>query len=316
MKQIAALKSANLDVEVGRFVSSFEKETKSLESFIHILEETSTHLEGQRSSWVEAGQGALQLWLEELAEFGFLDSSGEPFALVGPGYLLSLIFQRGKGSIGVRGKVDLSSLKPSVEIISILQRRFEWVEEHLAHSLQRQNIAPGFLERVKDRLDVRNKFEVLGESLFNAVASYASQPSSRFLGFRALQWFCYLFIFALFLFAIGGEKAWQDVITYPGPGEITRLLLSMIHNLFDTRGLAALGSYVLITLFLGLRFFRRHKKALQRASRKKTRALQAVVSKQWEKNLDTVIQDLYQLKKEAQSQLSALTRAQAEEVES
>ena len=315
IKQIAALKSANLDVEVGRFVSSFEKEARSLERFIHILEETSTHLEERRSSWVEAGQGALQLWLEELAEFGFLDSSGEPFALVGPGYLLSLIFQRGKGSGAVRGNVDLSSAKPSDEIISILQRRFEWVEEHLAHSLQRQNLAPGFLERVKDRLDVRNKFQVLGESLFNAVASYASQPSSRFLGFRALQWVCYLLISALFLFAIGGEKAWQDVITYPGPAEITRLLLSMIHNLFDTRGLAALGSYVLITLFLGLRFFRRHKKALQRASRNKTRALQAVLSNQWEKNLDTVIQDLYELKKEAQSQLSILTRAQGGEGE-
>ncbi len=303
-------------MEVGRFVSSFEKEAKSLERFIHILEETSTHLEERRSSWVEAGQGALQLWLEELAEFGFLDSPREPFALVGPGYLLGLIFQHGKGSGAVRGNVDLSSAKPSEEIISILQRRFEWVEEHLAHSLQRQNLAPGFLERVKERLDVKNKFEVLGESLFSAVASYASQPSSRFLGFRALQWVCYLLISALFLFAIGEEKAWQDVITYPGPAEITRLLLSMIHNLFDTRGLAALGSYVLITLFLGLRFFRRHKKALQRASGKKTRALRAVLSKQWEKNLDTVIQDLYELKKEAQTQLSTLTRAQAEEVES
>jgi predicted GTPase len=316
IKQIAALKSDNLDVEVGRFISSFEKEAKSLERFVRILEETSMHLEERRSSWVEAGQGALQLWLEELAESGFLDSPGETFALVGPGYLLSLIFQRGKGSIGVRGNVDLSSLKPSQEIISILQRRFEWVEENLAHSLQRQNLAPGFLERVKARLDVKMKFEVLGQSLFNAVASYASQPPPRFLGFKALQWFYYLLIFALFLFAVGGENAWQDVLIYPGPGEITRLVLSMIHNLFDTRGLAALGSYVLINLFLGLRFFRRHRKALHRASRNKTRALQSTLSKQWEKNLDPVIHDLYELKKEAQSQLSALTRAQAEEVES
>jgi hypothetical protein len=190
------------------------------------------------------------------------------------------------------------------------------VEEHLTHALQRQNIAPAFLERVKDRLDVRNKFDALGESLFSSVAAYAYQPSSRFLSFRAFQWFSYLLLSALFLFAIGGEEAWQDVLIYPGPSEIARLLLSMTHNLFDTTGLAALGSYVLITLFLGLRFFRRHRKALQRASRKKTGALRSVLSKQWEKNLDGLLQDLYELKKEAQSQLSLLTRTQAEEVES
>ena len=313
IKQIAAVKSANLDAEVGRFISSFEKEARSLERFIRILEETSMHLEERRSSWAESGREALRLWLVELAKFGSLDSPRDPFALVGPGYLLSLIFQPGKASGGVHGSADLSSLKPSGEIISILQRRFEWVEEHLAHALQRENLAPGFLERVRERLDVKNKFEGLGESLFNAVASYASQPSSRFWAFRTVQWFWYLLIFALFLLAIGGEKAWQDTLADPGPHQIIRLLLSMIHNLFDTGGLAALGSYVLINLFLGLRFFRRHKKALQRASAKKTRALQSALSREWEDNLNGIIQELYELKKKAQAQLSALTRAQVEE---
>ena len=316
IKQIAAVKAANLDVEVGRFVSCFEKEARSLERFIRVLEETSIHLEERRSSWVEAGHGALQNWLEELAESGFLESPGEPFALVGPGYLLSLIFQHGGGKVGVRGKMDVSSPKPSEEVLSLLQRRFEWVEERVAQALQLQNLAPAFLKRVKDRLAAGNKFEVLKESLFNSVASSASRPSSRFLGFRALQWSWYVLISALFLFALGGEKAWQDVMTYPGPSEITRLLLSMIHGLFDPKGLAALGSYVLINFFLGLRFLRRHRKALQRASRGKARKLRSVLSKQWERDLDGLIQDLYELKKEAQSQLSALTRAQPEEAES
>jgi predicted GTPase len=310
IKQIAAVKSANLDVEVARFISSFEKEARSLERFIRILEETSMHLEERRPSWEAAGQGTLRLWLEEMAKSGFLDPEGEPFALVGPGYLLSLIFQQGKRPGGVHGNSGLSVLKPSEEIISLFQRRFEWLEEHLAHSLQRQNLAPGFLERVRERLDVKNKFEVLGENLFNAVASYASQPPSRFRGLRIVQWFCYLLVFALFLLAVGGEKAWQDVLADPGPGVITRLLLSMIHNLFDTKGLAALGSYVLINLFLGLRFFRRHKKALQRASGKKMRGLQSALSKQWEESLNALIRDLHELKKDAQSQLSALTRVQ------
>jgi GTPase Era involved in 16S rRNA processing len=312
MKQIAAVKSANLDAEVGRFISSFEKEARSLEKFIRILEETSMHIEERRSSWEEAGEEALRLWLEELAKSGSLDPQGEPFALVGPGYLLSLVFQQGKRPGGIHGNRDLSVLKPSEEIISIFQRRFEWVEEHLAHSLQRRNLAPGFLDRVKERIDVKNKFEVLGENFFSAVATYASRPSSRFRVFRIVQWSCYLLVFVLFLFAVGGEKAWQDVLTDPGPAEITRLLLSMIHNLFDIKGLAALGSYVLINLFLGLRFFRQHKKSLQRASGKKTRALQSALSKQWEESLNALIRDLHELKKDAGSQLSALKRVQTE----
>jgi hypothetical protein len=190
------------------------------------------------------------------------------------------------------------------------------VEEHLALSLHRRNLAPGFLERVKGRLDLKNRFEVLGENLFSAVGSYASHPSPRFRGFRAVQWFLYLFVFALFLLAVGGERAWQEVLADPGPAEITRLLVSMVHNLFDTKGLAALGSYVLINLFLGLRFFRRYKKALQRASAKKARSLQTALSKQWEESLNGLVRDLDEQKKEARSQLSALSRVQVEEVES
>jgi GTPase Era involved in 16S rRNA processing len=314
VKQIAAVKTANLDVEIQRFLSSFEKEARNLETFVGILEDSLKYLETERPSWFQAGRDAFQLWLEDQAKPGLLEYQGEPFALVGPGYVIALAFNlfHGRGTNDVRRTLDASSFKPSEGIISVFERRFDWVEEHMGHAILQRNLAPSFLEKLKEHLNAKRNLEALRISFHTAVAAHADESApSRFWGFRFFQWVVYLVVLVLFLFAIGGEKAWQDVLNHPGTAQVMGLVLSMIHNLFDTKGLAALGSYALINLFLGFRFYRRYRKIVQKGAQRKEQSLKQALSRLWEESLDALIRDLHELKNEIQSQLSSFARPQA-----
>jgi GTPase Era involved in 16S rRNA processing len=313
VKQITAVKTANLDVQIQRFFSSFEKEARNLETFVGILEDSLKDLETERPSWLQTGRDAFQLWLENEAKPGLLEYQGEPFALVGPGYVIALAFQwfHGRGTNDIRGTLDASSFKPSEGIISVFERRFDWVEEQMGHAILQRNLGPSFLEKLKERLNAKRKLEALGISFQSAVAAHTDESApSRFWGFRFFQWFVYLVVLVLFLFAIGGEKAWQDVLDHPGTTRVIGLVLSMIHNLFDTKGLAALGSYALINLFLGFRFYRRYRKILQKGAQRKEQSLKKALSNLWEESLDALIRDLRELRNEIQSHLSSFPRLQ------
>jgi hypothetical protein len=317
VKQIAAVKTANLDVEIQRFLSSFEKEARNLETFISILEDSLKVMERERPTWVQTGRDAFQLWLENQAKPGLLEYHGEPFALVGAGYVIALAFQlfHGRGTSDIRGTLDTSSFKPPGEIISVFERRFEWVQEHMGHAILQKNLAPSFLEKLKERVNANRNLEALGISFYSALAAHTDESApSRFWGFRFFQWSVYLPVLVLFLFAIGGENAWQDVLNHPGLTQVISLLLSMIRNIFDAKGLAALGSYALVNLFLGFRFYRRYMKLLQEGAQKKEQSLEQALSRLWEESLDALIRDLRELKNEIQSQLSSFTRPQAPHV--
>jgi hypothetical protein len=313
VKQIAAVKTANLDVEIQRFLSGLEKEARNLETFVVILEDALKVLETERPSWLQTGRDAFQLWLDNQAKPGLFEYRGEPFALVGPGYAIALAFQllHGRPSNDVLGTSEAPSSKPFEGIISVLERRFEWLEEHMGHAIVQQNLGPGFLEKLKECLNTKRNLEALGVSLYSVVAAHSDEPGRpRFWGFRVFQWFVYLVVLVLFLFALGGETAWQDVLRHPGAAQVIGLIVSMIHNLFDTKGLAALGSYALINLFLGFRFHRRYRKVLRREARKKERSLKQALSGVWEGSLDALIRDLHDLKDEIQSQVSSFPKPQ------
>ena len=63
IKQITEIKAANLDVEIQKLLSSFQKEVLNLRDFDRILERTVKELQEKHTSWVKAGEQAIGLWL-------------------------------------------------------------------------------------------------------------------------------------------------------------------------------------------------------------------------------------------------------------
>ena len=128
--------------------------------------------------------------------------------------------------------------------------------------------------------------------------------SSR--GFRALQYITYALLTALFILAIGAETAWREVIEAPGAANILGLLISVIHTLFSPKGFAALGSYIVLTLFFACRFYGSYRRRLRRVTQKTITSLSRSLGKIWEEKLNAILGDLNQFREELKLRISAI----------
>jgi len=309
VKQISAVKAANLDVEIQALFLTLNKEVKDLEHFEGILHETVNDLQAQEALWSQVGGEVLELWLGKRIKPGLLFSHGDPSQLVGPGYALALLFNAFQQRFvqEERSGPDLSLLYPPEEIKLSFRRRLEWLEDRVSHHILRQSLPAPFGERLRSILDVDKRFEDLGGRFFHAVTFYVVEPPLPTMwGFKVFQWVCYLLLFAFLLFALGGESAWQGVLNQPGGASLLRLFLSFTHTLFSSKGLAALGSYALMNLFLGFCFYRRYRKRLLRSAEKRMATLRAALTKIWKACLEDISKDLQNFREEIHSRRSAI----------
>jgi len=154
---------------------------------------------------------------------------------------------------------------------------------------------------------VKRRFESLGENFLNAVTLHIIEPPlPAFRLFKAVQWVCYLLLLAVLLIAVGGEKGWLHVLEAFGVASGLQLLISIINPLFSGKGLAALGSYVLLNLFLAFRFYRRYGVLLNRSSQKALAALSKALSRAWSDCLDGVLHDMRKLKEDTREKVATI----------
>jgi len=315
MKEVTAIKAANLDMEVQQILSVFQKEVLNLERFEEILASSARGLEEGRSAWVSTGKEAIALWLNRDIRPHILAHRSDPSCLVGPGHAVASIFNAWQGRFSGENRMPsgISPFTPPEETALSFKRRLEWLEDRLHHGALRQNLPPSLGERLDQILDVSKRFERLKERLSHIVALRMAQPTfPPFWTFRALQFITYLLLMAVLLFVIGGEAAWQAALAQPGVASIIRLLLSAINTLFSTKGLAALGSYALLNLFFGFRFYGRYKKLAKRAAENVIEALKKELMRVWEKELASIVEDLHQFKAQVRSHISAISALKEE----
>ncbi|MDY6990336.1 MAG: GTPase [Thermodesulfobacteriota bacterium] len=315
MKEVTAIKAANLDMEVQQILSVFQKEVMNLERFEEILSSSVKGLAEEHGSWVRAGEEAIALWLNRDIEPQILAHRRNPSSLVGPGHTLASLFNewQGRSLRENRTSSSLASSAPPEERALPLRRRLEWLEDRLHHSLLRQNLPPSLREELKEILDVPKRFESLKDRLSQVAAlRIAKPPFSSFRVFRALQFFTYLLLLTVLLFALGGETAWHAVLEQPGVSSVFRLLLSVISTLFSTKGLAALGSYALLNLFFAFRFYGRYKKLAKRAAQNVIEILGKDLTKVWEEELEAIVKELDQFKAAVRAHISAISALQEE----
>jgi len=308
-KQIMAIKAANLDVEVLRLFSALEAEGLNLTSFQQSLAQCEKDLEHQRYPWVQAGDEAIQLWIARRIKPSLQAHRRDPSHLVGPGYALAILLgslQRNSSADAERS-LDPSRLQPPEQTTAALRKRLEWVGEHLTHSVLRQGLPSSFAEKTERTINRERRFESLGESFLNAVTLHIVEPSlPAFRLFQCFQWISYLVLLGMLLVAVGGEKAWLNVLDAFGVGTILQLVISIIDTLFSGKGLAALGSYVLLNLFLAFRFYRRYGVLLDRSSQKALERLRKELSRAWSDCLDGILHDLGKLREESREKIATI----------
>ncbi|MCX5880018.1 MAG: 50S ribosome-binding GTPase [Deltaproteobacteria bacterium] len=308
-KQVTAIKAANLDVEVQRLFSSLEAEVLNLARFQQVLAQSEKELEEQRESWVQAGEEAIQLWLARRIKPVMQSYKRDPSHLVGPGYSLAILLRalQRDTSMETDRLLDPSKLQPPEDATAGFRKRLEWVDEHLSHSVLRQGLPSSFEEKTKKTINVERRFESLGENFLNAVTLHIVEPPlPAFRLFKTAQWVSYLMLLSVLLIAVGGEKAWLNVLNEPGVSSVLQLLISIINTLFNGKGLAALGSYVLLNLFLAFRFYRRYGTLLAKSSQKALDVLKKALLKAWGDCLNGVLLDLSKLREETREKMATI----------
>ncbi len=308
MRQVLAIKTANLEVEARRLLSALEKEKRDMERFIKVLDEATAQVTAQKSSWSQGAQAAMDSWLEGRVKTVIMSHRQELSWLVGPGYGIGLVLRslQGRFGEGTKEVPDLTELKPPQETVLSYRKRFDWIDEYLAHVIRRENLPPAFLKTAKETIRGEQRFEDLSERFLNAVLSFVVQPPPTLRGFKIYQSSIYALLFMFFLLALGGEKAWLDLLGNPGVTKGIQVLIAMIQTLFSAKGLAALGSYALLNLFLGFRFYRRYQRLLLRSTRKTLAVLKFNLSGIWEDHMGDLSQDLQNLRKEIASRLDVI----------
>lgn len=310
IKQIAAAKAANLDIEIGMLLRTFDGEVSDLEKFDRLLDDAVKELQGRRSDWKQVGRDAVGIWMGDSVRRGFLSGRGDPVQLMGPGYGFAVLFQAFQNRFSPEADegTDLSFLRPPEEIQGAFRRHLEGVGDRISHQVLRENLPALFRERLSEGLAIDKRFEDLGERFQQTLVFHAADPPLPALwGFKALQGLVYFLLLALFLFAVGSQNAWEAVLTDSGLGSLLKLALSMIHTLFSAKGLAALCTYGLINLFVGFVFYRRYRRRLLRLADKRIRALKEALLGLWEESLEDILSDLEGLRADLRARRSELT---------
>ena len=308
-KQIREIKSANIDVEVRQLLSLLDKEVINLKSFERLVADAVGALETQRSQWIQAGQEVIHLWLQKRVRQEVVSRQANPACLVGPGRNIFALVEGWKKRLADENvRIDPAPFVPPDEIIDAFRKRLEWIGDRLHHHILRENLPPAFQQWIEDKLDTSTGIEDLKER-FSSVVALGLQERLRpsQLRFKALQFVTYTSLLIFFLFAIGGESAWLGVFEDPGWRGIVHLLVSSIRTLFSGKGLAALGSYVILNLLFALRFYNRYRRIRDSVAEKLIHSLKVGLEKAWEDQLGAIGGQLKELRREIQGRISTIS---------
>lgn len=309
IKQITAIKTANLDVEVSKLHAVLLEGVVYLETFDRLLGRVLQDLSDQRAEWQAAAQETFGLWLGKYLHQEILIAQSEPSVLVGPGYALATFMRAWQSGFTNSRRLPPDPVRFSLpdDLAGSLRQPLEWLTERLQHAVLRENLPAAYGERLREVLDATKTFPPLAERCSQVVALGLSSQSSRSAwGFRAVQYLTYLVLFLCLLLAVGAETAWRDVLDQPGATSLLRLALSAVQIVFSSKGLAALGSYALLNLFAAFRFHRRYRKLLHRRVEKTIETLKTTLLRAWTEALDAITKDLNQLRSEIRAEIAAV----------
>ena len=307
VKEIMAIKAANIDVEVQQLLSILDKEAMNIAAVKKVLGKFLEEMQNARSDWVGVGDQALEVWLETYLKKDIVDWVDFSSILVGPGRMLLTLIHDWRRWIKKEPERSVSYLLLEGRTAEMLRRQLERLEDRMAHELLSRGLPPIFQKQLETVLDPESHWEDLKSRLNHFVEMWfakADKPSSAW--FRSVQYVAYGFLLILLILALGGEFAWRNLASDLSWTGLVMVVASIVQHLFSPVGLAALGSYMLLNLFFAFRFYARFKKLLQRHTQKFIESLKFELTRVWEAELEVIIQQLKDYDEELEARMSAI----------
>ena len=308
-KEVAVIKSANLDVEVRQFLKVLEKEVENLEIVKSTLHDFAAELVEEQPEAVRTGKEAIEYWLETRFDKDAFSRLTDPGALMGPGYVLALLIQELRKWAGRdKEQAVVAGLFGEKGPLLLLERHLTRLEDRLAHRLLLKGLPSSCSQYMEGVLNAKEEWDGFRERLQQYVAMRIGSREAPSSGsFRSFQVVTYLALLACLLAAVGDAGGWEALLSHPSWRSLGLLISSIIRNLFSPAGLAALGSFLLINTFLGFRFYARYKKLLQRRAQKFIESLKLESEKIWEEKLDSIHARLMEREEEIRSRMSVIS---------
>lgn len=306
IKEIRTIRSANLDVELKGIFSLLEREAVHLRTLTKFLDLALQDLETRKSAWVREAGEAIAAWIRKEWTAILMRRRGSP-ALVGPGQAIDLLVRefRRMGKEEKPTTSDFPSPALPETVLSMFRAQMEETDERIKRQMLVHSLPEPLLERMESILNVSGRVSGFENTMTKTVAVHGQVVSApRLWRFRIVQHLTYALLFILFLVAIGGREAWEGIITNPDWRSGLRLLASWINTLFSTQGLAALGSYVLLNLYLGFRFYRRQRRILERVAEKPMKHTREALLEIWEAHIQSLVGDLKEFRSDIRDKIS------------
>lgn len=310
LKEIKNIKAANLDEEVGKLLHIFDREVSHLETFHNNINETIRQLKEDNADLVTAVHESMNVWAETTPlRWELMSIMTDPAILIGPS--TAFVYFEGKGREGE--KIHYGDESEHIdnymdECTTIIMRLMDRLKNQLTGDLQRKGIPSPLIGRAMTITDKGRQLHDMKEKIVSLRTRHFSiqrLPSYRL--FRGIQYITYLLLFFILLFALAGEGAWQKFYAHPGLASSLNFVITALYAIFSPRGLAALGSYVLINVFFGYRFYSRYKKLLKRNTEQLIHSFSHDVVALWKKEMESVSNDLQRLSDEVKGNISLVS---------
>ena len=315
VKEVMVVKAANLDVEVQSLLRQVQQGIISLKTFEKVLMEITDQFQLQRSVWADEWERTLEGWTESNVNKRMRAQRPDPVPLLGPGFGLALFMDGIKNNLrrAEEASPDLSQLSISDAMIASFKIHLQWLEARMERQRLQKSLPESFLDKTTRILEIPKRLESFKNALSKTLAWHLGEASwPSFMGFKIWQGFWYVLVLAVFIVALGGHTPWKDLVETPGVKNFVNLVFSFIHTLFSTKGLAALGTYMILNLFLGLRFYKRFSVRIQRIAHQRMRALKASLKAAWETEVASIDESLHKALQEVQAEktkIAAITKS-------
>jgi len=310
IKEIKTIRHANLHEEVALLAAAFEKEMLHLGKFRKAVEDARAVLHEDVPDLKRAAAEKIAFLMNTAPLRSELVATlSNPSVLVGVSAAFGY-FGWGRRRLAEDGEFagHASLTAVSEEVAGVFKSQTDRMFHRCAGELLRRGIDAALVRKFDDVMEegMRGGGDVAEKMRHHIAARIESVKKSSHLLFKGVQSCAYIVILVLLIFSLAGESAWKTVYTSPSVVNAINFLAAVLFALFSPRGLAALGSYLFINLFIGYRFYVRYRKILERKVDRFLASLQDDVVSLWEAEMELIIGRVDFFREEINAALHAL----------
>ncbi len=313
VKEIVAIKAANLDEEIQRLLEAVRGEFQVLSRALPVVQGLIEEFSQSAAESIVSGRLALDRWIQQDVRRELERASRTASMLVGPARILDLLlngwheWRRVAHALADQdrcGRITATGAFPE-GLRSRLRDELQHQQNRLANAFLRSALPPAVTERLVQIMDLEGAWEQFSVRTRNAIENRLCMPyepahSWSMLAFQGKQYLAYAALLTVFLVVEGGEGLWMRLIHRPSATTLVNVILSIFNSLFSPSGLAALGTMGVLLALLAARFYRQYKKLLQQQNQKIIDSLKNEAGSHWEGLIRQVIVALTEFQHELQ----------------